>query len=182
MAQTFESAPRPTTEDLLRALAYAVLTAWGVIYLIFPPPPVPEVLEFNTRLAWMVPTILGFFIAFFGAVFRVDLKMELPGLVFTLPGPIFYGITQLWLVFNPELLAPQDPSTRYAISLYAFVPALLILPRIVGLLKESKRLRRVTKARIEQMSLMTDEELSQPGAGLTFTNSIPTQGKRGGKH
>lgn len=183
MAQRFSDAPRPTSEDLWRALAYAVLLAWGVVYLVYPPPPLPSVLEFTTRLLWMIPTSLGFLLALIGALFRVDIKAELPGLIVMLPGPTFFGVTQLWLIFHPALTNPQDPSSRYALALYAFTPALLIMPRIVSLMNERKRLRRVAQAQAEQLALMTEAERAQPGAGVVFTMSTPVvEKKRGGRH
>ena len=172
---------RPSAEDAARALGYAVWAFWGVLYLIYPPPPVPEVLELSTRLSWMLPTIVGAVFAILGALTRIDIKLELPAIILAIPGPVFYGITQLWLIFHPEIL--QSPAEgRYAISVYAFLPTLLLLPRLLWLLRERKRLRRINAVRLQQISLMTDEERAQPGAGIDFmTLSTPVVEKKG-KH
>jgi hypothetical protein len=170
---------KATTEDYLRALGYAAFGAWSVIYLIFPPPPLTSVLEHTTRYVWMAFTIAGALGALFGALLRIDIKMELPSILLIMLGPIFYGITQLYFVFHPALLAPLGPQGRYAISIFAFLPAILLLPRLYTLWAESRRLKRIARAHLDGSFRMTDEELAQPGAGLVFGHGLAEKRGRG---
>ena len=132
---------RPTVEDLLRALAYTALMAWTVLFLVFPPVAYVSEIDFATRATWMGITFLGALAAALGAIFRFDLKVELPGLIFALIGPLFYFAAQAYLVGHP--LPHTDPNARVHLVVYALLPILLSLPRIYALYKESRRLRRI---------------------------------------
>ena len=132
---------RPTIEDLLRAVAYSALASWTVLFLVFPPLAYASEIDFATRLTWMGITFLGAMTAAIGAIFRFDLKVELPGLVFALIGPFFYFAAQAYLVGHP--LPHTDPNARVHLIAYALLPILLSLPRIYALYTESRRLRRI---------------------------------------
>lgn len=133
--------PRPTVEDLLRALAYTALAGWSVLFLVFPPIAYVSELDFATRATWMGITFIGAVTAATGAVFRFDLKVELPGLIFALIGPFFYFAAQAYLVGHP--IPHTDPNARVHLIVYALLPILLSLPRIYALYMESRRLRRI---------------------------------------
>lgn len=140
--------PRPQPEDYLRALSYGVLAAWGVVYLFFPPASTLEALDTTLRYIWMTVTILGSVLAIVGALRRVDLKMELPGVAFAMLGPVFYFLTQVTFVIAPtESSGP--PETRFALMVYALLPVLFVLPRIVSLLTEARRLKKINTESVE---------------------------------
>lgn len=129
---------RPTVEDYLRALAYLGFISWGVLFLIWPPVAYADTVDLTTRLAWVGTCILGASAAFLGAVLRIDLKLELPGLSFMLIGPLFYGAAQAWYIMNPPVTS-TDPTARNALLVYAFLPLLLTLPRMYALYSEAQK-------------------------------------------
>lgn len=135
---------RPTVEDLLRAIAYVGVLVWTILFLIFPPQAYLSTLDTVTRYLWVGACALGAAMAFFGAIFRIDLKLELPGLSFMAIGPIFYSAAQVWLVINPPP-STTDPTSRIALVAYAILPLLFSLPRIYALYSESQRSSSIRK-------------------------------------
>lgn len=129
---------RPTVEDYLRALAYLAFATWGVLFLVFPPVSYIDTVDLTTRLVWVGACILGSVAAFLGAVLRIDLKLELPGLAFILIGPLFYTAAQLWYIAHPPPTA-TDPNARIALAVYALLPLLLNLPRMYSLFNEAQK-------------------------------------------
>lgn len=132
---------KPTLVDYVRAVGYLAFTAWSVVFLVYPPVAFVSSLDFWTRVTWMSIVFAASVLAFWGAILRVDLKMELPALLFLTLGPFFYSFSQLYYVFFP--LAGADPSQRYALVIYGIIPLLLLLPRTVELLIEVRRQKRV---------------------------------------
>ncbi len=140
--------PRLTVEDWLRAVSYLGLALWGAVYLVFPPMSTLQTLDTTLRWIWMCVTIGGAIMAFLGSVLRIDLKMELPGIAFGLLGPLFYFLTQVTFVLFPTDVSGA-PSTRYALLVYTLLPVLFALPRIVSLLLESRRLKKINTESVE---------------------------------
>lgn len=136
---------RPTVEDLLRAVAYLAIMAWTIVFLVFPPVAYQDEIDVATRITWMGITFLGAGTAFLGSIFRFDLKVELPGLVFALIGPLFYFAAQVYFVSHPEYLSEQ--MGREHLVVYAALPILLTLPRIYALYAESRRQKRINLTR-----------------------------------
>lgn len=133
-----------TFEDTLRAAGYFVIMVWAVLFAIYPPTAFTGALEDFTRLFWMAVTFLGAATAFAGAVTGIDIKIELPGLLVTQLGPLFYFISQLYYVSFPEGV---DQTGRIALVAYAILPGVLLLPRTHRLYKVSRSLKRInTKA------------------------------------
>jgi hypothetical protein len=175
--------PRLGVEDYLRALGYVAIAAWTVVYLFFPPPPVTTLLEETSRIIWMAVTFFGALGAAAGVLSRIDIKLEFPSLIVVLLGPLFYGFTQVWLITHPDLLGDTTVQARYAIAVYGFIPGVLLLPRMAGLWRDRRRMRRLREALNSQLASMTDEEIAQPGAGLSFKSSMQTtEGTRGRDH
>lgn len=160
------SRPNPTLEDILRAAAYAAIMTWAVLFTIFPPSAYVDTTDVLTRGAWMLITFSGATLAFLGAIFRIDLKLELPGLVVTIIGPAFYFAAQIWYIYHPPV--GSDPYARIALAAYALLPLLLILPRVAALYGESRRLKRINSSPLKKIHL-TDAENGQPGAGFSDT-------------
>lgn len=151
--------PRPTVEDMLRALAYAAIFVWAALLLIFPPIAYVNSLDFATRVFWLSACGTGALWAALGAVFRHDLKGELPGIIIMAIGPIFYFAAQLYYLMNSPS-TDTDPSQRIAFAVYAIVPLLLTLPRMYSLYTESRRLKRISLNRPK----LTQSQRAQPGA------------------
>lgn len=115
---------------------------WAVLFMIFPPFSFLSDLTLVTRSFWLIVTFIGATLAFLGAVTRIDIKLELPGLLITLIGPLFYFLGQLYYAIWPF---PGDPpNSRIAILAYALLPGLLLLPRTFALYWEARRLKRIT--------------------------------------
>lgn len=136
-------ATRPSAEDLLRAVGYLAIFAWSVLFAVFPTNAYVNSLDTLTRLSWLGICGVGALVAFFGAVTRRDLKVELPGLLLMSFGPIFYHVAQVYYFLNPP--ATDSPNARIGLMIYSIVPFLLLLPRILELYRGTLRARRVQK-------------------------------------
>lgn len=144
MRQRITAKFKPAAEDYLRALGYFTILVWAVLFMVFPPASAADSLEYSTRLGWLLASGAGAFVALLGALFRIDLKLELPGLLFSLIGPLMYFCTQAYYVaFPPE---GDITNNRIALIAYAFLPFVLLLPRTYILLADSRRLKRINTA------------------------------------
>jgi hypothetical protein len=131
--------PRPKVDDYLRALGYLNIMVWAVIFYSFPPVAfISEVAQY-TRALWLGVAFIGGLTAFIGALTRIDLKVELPGILIATVGPVLYSFSQLYLSLNP--LEGVDPTQRYGLAAYAFLGVTLLLPRLVFLLRTKNRLK-----------------------------------------
>lgn len=146
-------------EDVLRAVAYFVVLLWAVVFLVYPPEAYVSTLDVATRIFWMSVCGLGAAVAVLGAIFRLDLKVELPGLIFMGIGPLFYFAAQMFYNLNP--LPDTLPTARYALTFYALLPLMLTLPRMYGLYAESRRVKLI---RLTASTPLTPEQAAQPGA------------------
>lgn len=135
--------PRPMIEDYLRALGYANLATWSVLFFTFPPTAFLSELAELSRFIWLSVTFLGSAMAFAGALLRIDIKLEFPGLLLAFIGPVFYTVSQFYLAVQP--LEGADPTQRIALVSYALLPVTLLLPRAVPLLIEKNRLKGLSK-------------------------------------
>lgn len=153
-----------TSEDRLRALSYASVGMWAVVFAIWPPAAFVAALDERTRLIWMAITFLGSVLATAGALSRIDIKLEMPGILVLLVGPIFYTASQGYYALIPNVAAGLG-NQRYAISVYALVPVLMLLPRLYSLIVESRRLKRINSHVTDSPALTAAEE-AQPGAGF----------------
>lgn len=130
---------RERSDALLRALGYLNLMVWAVLFFVFPPNTFISHLAELSRLLWLAIAFTGATMAFVGALTRIDIKLEFPGILLALVGPSFYTISQLYLSVAP--LSGVDPTQRFALSAYALLPVTLLLPRAVSLLREKNRLK-----------------------------------------
>lgn len=132
--------PRPTVEDYLRSLGYLNIMAWSALFYVFPPVAfITETAEFS-RLLWLSMAFVGGAMALVGALKRIDLKLEFPGLILAMVGPAFYALSQFYLAIFPAV-TDTIPGQRTALVAYAFLGVTLLLPRVVSLLREKNRLR-----------------------------------------
>ena len=129
---------RPTGEDYLRAVGYAAIVAWSILFLIFPPSTYIGTVDVATRILWVGVCGLGASAAALGSLLRIDLKLELPGIGIMLIGPLFYSAAQIWYTIWPPA-GTVDPTARIALIVYAIIPALLVLPRMYSLYNESQK-------------------------------------------
>ena len=127
-------------------LGYFALGAWAILFAVFPATVFSRTLDLAVLYAWMSFTLLGALISALGSLTRIDLKMEFPGLLVVVSGPIFYSICQIYFTVFPS--AAGDNINRTALIVYAAIPAILLLPRIYSLRSESKRLRRINTSHL----------------------------------
>ena len=144
MVYTLGKRPRPAVEDYLRALGYLNLMAWTVVFYFFPPSAFLSELAELSRLLWLSVAFVGGAMGLAGALLRIDLKLEFPGILLGMIGPLFYALSQTYLTIYP--LDPTVPgSQRLALAVYACLPITLQLPRLIGLLLEKNRLKGLKK-------------------------------------
>jgi hypothetical protein len=139
-------------------VAYFGFMVWTVLFLVFPPLAYVDTLDLATRIFWMGVCFVGATGALSGALLRLDIKLELPGLILLAIGPLFYCAAQVYYLVHPPV--HMDPSARIALAVYALLPLLLIVPRMYGLYHESRRLKRLNSRDIQ----LTPEQEAQPGA------------------
>lgn len=141
----------PKAGDILRATAYSVLMVWAVLFLVFPPLAYVSTVEVVTRLTWMGITFTGALLATVGSLTRYDLKMELPGLVIAIIGPIFYFAAQVYYVVLP--VPGIDVVPRIAFTAYTILPAFLMLPRIHELSSEAEKMKKVHRSSLRKRAM-----------------------------
>jgi hypothetical protein len=130
-------------EDYLRALGYLNISVWAAVFFFFPPSVFVSDLAYVSRLLWLSVTCIGGLMALTGALIRIDLKLEFPGILLAMVGPIFYTLSQLYLSFFPSL-ADGGSGQRIALVVYALLGVTLMLPRALSLLVEKNRLKDLT--------------------------------------
>lgn len=157
---------RPTFEDILRAIGYLTLVVWGVMFLCFPPDAYINTVDIASRLSWMGIGILGSSLAVVGSLTRIDIKLEFPGILLALIAPLFYSAAQVYFSIYP--LVGTNPTSRFALAVYAIVPFFLMLPRAYALYAESRRLKRITVASSKAWALSHPDEVEQTGRAVSF--------------
>jgi hypothetical protein len=133
---------RPTLVDLVRATGYMIIIAWAILFLFYPPEAFVSSIDIVIRVFWMGVTIVGAGLAALGALTRIDLKLEFPGLLFALIGPLFYFASQAFYVTFPD--PGVDQTGRVALIAYAILPGVLLLPRALELYKTGKGLQKTS--------------------------------------
>jgi hypothetical protein len=133
---------RPTLVDIVRAVGYLVIIAWAVLFLFYPPEAFVSSIDIAIRVFWMGVTIVGAAIAALGAFTRIDLKLEFPGLLFALIGPLFYFASQAFYVAFPD---GADQTGRVALIAYAILPGILLLPRAMELHHASTGMKKTSE-------------------------------------
>lgn len=128
-------------EDYVRALGYLTVMGWAVLFISFPPVSYLNTLDVLTRLLWMTITFAGASASFLGAMLRIDIKLEFPGLLFTLVGPLLYFASALYVTFIP---VHGTGRVSAAFDIYTILPGILLLPRTVSLWLEAKRMKKIT--------------------------------------
>lgn len=134
---------RPHLGDLLRALAYGHIAIWSALYLFHPSLQVAQTTADYTRLIWVGMSGLGALVAMIGSLSGLDVKMELPGILFAAIGPAFYSLINIYFFIIPPDVPgpPTDPYTRLALSALFVSISILILPRALELYSEALRTR-----------------------------------------
>jgi TRAP-type C4-dicarboxylate transport system permease small subunit len=135
--------PRPKFEDYLRALGYFNIMLWAALFWFFPPVAFSSEIEGLSRFIWLGATFAGGAMAFAGALKRIDLKLELPGILVALLGPVFYTLSQVYLFLNP--LPNSDPNARVALIAYAALGVTLLLPRLHSILSAKRRIKELNQ-------------------------------------
>lgn len=136
--------PRPLLEDYLRALGYLNMMVWSVLFFCFPPTAFLSELAGVSRFLWLFIAFVGAGMALVGALARIDIKLEFPGLLLAMIGPSFYALSQFYLLSFPtatDIVSAQ----RVSLVAYALLGVTLLLPRAVSLLVEKNRLKELGK-------------------------------------
>lgn len=163
-----KSRPRSTVEDKLRAVGYISLTTWSVVYFFFPPVSSLEAVDWVLRGTWMLVTFIAGLMMVIGALKRIDLKLEFPGLLLAILATSAFSFTQLYFAVTPDP-AFGNPESRYALVIYSGLPPLLFLPRAVSLWIEAHRLKKVNReAQANALRMLKGER----------TGSIAIEGKK----
>lgn len=136
--------PKPQIEDYVRAAGYLVLMVWAVLFYVFPTMAFHSDVTVISRTIWLAATFIGGGMALAGALVRIDLKLEFPGILFALIGPVFYTLSQLYLSIYPAV-TDTVPGQRIAITAFSFLVVVLLLPRAISLLVEKNRLKEQNK-------------------------------------
>jgi len=73
---------------------------------------------------------------------KIDIKLEFPGILFMIVGPLLYFIVNTYRVFTIAAAEQEHPAGLIALVVYALVPVLLLLPRIFRLYTDALTSRR----------------------------------------
>lgn len=133
---------------LARAISYLGFSVWATIFWFYPPVVFVSAVDDFTRYGWLIAVSFFGIMATVGVLTRIDIKIELPALCGLLLGPILYTATQFWLIAHPQFLAAQGgtPEQRYALTAFAILPALQLMPRIVMLVQRTQEMKRSSYA------------------------------------
>lgn len=145
--------PRLTGPEFFQACAYAAIATWAVVFWVFPPAAFVTALDANTRIFWLLAVLVGATTALVGLITRIDLKVELPGIIFSIFGPLAYAMSQLYYVVYPPTpppgFRPVNPHDRYALIIYATIPIWFLMVRMWQLVRQArlaKGARRASKS------------------------------------
>lgn len=152
MNSIIQKRERPHFVDVLRAIGYGHLGVWAILFVFFPSIQVAEFTEDYTRVIWLGMAGLGAFVAMLGALTGLDVKVELPGILFTAIGPAFYSVINLYFVVFPTTgPGSQAPMTRLSLSFLFIAVAILLLPRAIELYSEGLRTRSLRRVGAREM-------------------------------
>lgn len=147
MASLYGEDRRPHIGDFLRAAAYTAIGNWALLYILFPPVSFVALATY-TRLIWLGITALGALIATIGCLTRLDVKVELPGVLFMLVGPLFYTVVNLWFIFLPSPLSGPVLS-RCGFACMTISIFFVLLPRAVDLYSDALRTRALNASNVK---------------------------------
>lgn len=155
MALTRIGKPHLYREDVLRAIGYFSILIWAIVFTLYTPADIAQQIPDYGKLVWLASTLLGAATACVGALTRIDLKMELPGIIFILPGPIWYCSLEVWFTVFP--IAQTPPGGHIALSVFSLIPAILLLPRLAALQVESSTAKKMVIASHELEKLLREQ-------------------------
>lgn len=124
---------RLRVEDFLRSVGYLGLALWTVLYAIHPSEIVDVEVQPWVQWLWLGISFTGAILAAVGCMTKIDIKLELPGILFLIVGPLLYFAVNTYRVFTIAANEQEHPSGLIALVVYALVPVLLLLPRIFRL-------------------------------------------------
>lgn len=129
-------------EDFLRSVGYLGLALWTALYALHPSEIVDVEVQPWVQWLWLGISFFGAILAAVGCMTKIDIKLEFPGLLFMMVGPLLYFIVNTYRVFTIAAQEQEQPSGLIALVVYALVPVLLLLPRIFRLYTETLTSRR----------------------------------------
>lgn len=130
---------KPTIEDKAHGISYALGAAWAVVFFLRTPAAFDVGLDRFILGGWMAVTLVGAVMAIAGVILRIDLKLELPGVIIMAIGPALYALQQGFLVFSGE--PGRDALTIFALWLVAS-----LAPRAFGLGIAARKEKRIAQA------------------------------------
>ncbi len=139
-----------TWGEFFQACAYGAVGSWAVVFWLYPPTAFVAALDASTRVFWCLAVLTGALTGVIGLITRLDLKVELPGVLFMLLGPLAYATSQVYYVVYPPVVPANAaiPRTqdRYALIIYASIPIFFLLVRLVQLLNQARTAKRARQA------------------------------------
>lgn len=119
--------------DFLRSVGYIGLALWAVLYVLHPSPIVEYSVQPWVQTLWLGVAFVGAIMAALGCVLKIDIKLELPGILFMLVGPLLYFVTNIYLLAAPGTQDDTRIASLLPLVVYAVLPVLFILPRVFDL-------------------------------------------------
>lgn len=120
-------------DDFLRSLGYIGIGLWALLYSLNPSEIVQNQVQTWVQFLWLGVCFVGAFLATLGCVLKIDIKLELPGILFMLMGPLLYFGTNVYRVFEITTTDQEPVQGLIPLVVYALLPVLLLLPRIFSL-------------------------------------------------
>lgn len=121
-------------EDFLRSVGYFGIALWTVLYTLYPSAIVANEVQPWIQWLWLGVSLVGALMAALGCILKIDIKLELPGLLFMLVGPLLYFGTNSYRAFTNTLVDDgTQPAGLVPLVVYALIPVLLLLPRVFKL-------------------------------------------------
>lgn len=130
-------------EDFLRSLGYIALAVWAVLYSLYPSAIVNENVQPWVQYLWMGVSIAGALLAVLGCILKIDIKLELPGILFMLVGPLLYFATTSYRAFTRAVEGLEQPAGLVPLIVYSLLPVLLLLPRIFSMYSDALSSRNI---------------------------------------
>lgn len=155
--------------EFWQAMAYGAIGSWAVVFWFYPPTAFVNALDAHTRIFWLLFVLLGAITAIIGLLTRMDLKVELPGIIFTMFGPLAYSMSQAYYVLFPVPIPGSTVrlSDRYALIIYAMIPIYFLMVRLWQLTRQAKLAKRARRA-----SRVVASELMEFGVARVETGPI----------
>lgn len=120
-------------DDFLRSLGYIAIACWAVLYQLDPSAIVSDQVQPWVQILWLGICFFGAVLASLGCILKIDIKLELPGLLFMMVGPLLYFGATIYRVYAISLAEGIQPPGLIPLLIYSILPVILLLPRAFNL-------------------------------------------------